>query len=422
MFLGLADYVKEAEHPFPVGPLDIFRLSRHKVHLMYPAIIGSNEWIFLLGREIINSENFKSIELHITSPQGKLVGKVTEFYPYEISLDKKGIRTHNTPQITIVDNEFSYMIHFKFESAIAEEPGEYSILLKLNNKFINIGKATFHYQPSPPFTPDQIVAIQSDPNSAKAVGIALGCKYCTSKLKVYSALQRQPYMEKDGHIWQYDLGDRFECECGKTSYSLKYIKGGLHGLLLKDFSQYADGFDYVRRYAHEEMMSTINKFNSLLESEPDEKPFQEFIENNPIMLAQFGAKRIFKKPNILGKFECDFAILNSQNQLLLIEIERPSMRLFKKDLHPTANLLHAYGQVNDWLQEVAKHFYAVLDGLKLKQDEVFAIKGVVIAGKKSSDMNRALQRHLSNPPYPSIAFFTLDDLSNSLFTISRGLA
>ena len=83
--------------------------------------------------------------------------------------------------------------------------------------------------------------------------------------------------------------------------------------------------------------------------------------------------------------------------------------------------MHAYGQVKDWLFVYRKHRVAILEGLKLNPDDVFVVKGVVIAGRSTSDISLPLQRHLSESPYPDINFLTLDDLSKSLFEISINL-
>lgn len=241
-------------------------------------------------------------------------------------------------------------------------------------------------------------------------------------MKVYTALNKNLYLEEDGYIWQHDIPDEFKCECGQTNYSLRYVKEGLHGLLLKRLSPSTVGASYIRRYAHEQIIKIIDRFNSLLETKHDEKTFQEYIEKQTIMLSRFHARRLFIKPRILDKFVADFAVLDSRNQLLLIEIESPSLLLFTKKGYPTAKLTHAYGQVRDWLHEYEKYPDAVLASLDLTPDQVVAVRGVVIAGRSSPAIFKHLQRHLSKPLYPEIEFLTFDDLSISLQEISRRLA
>ena len=271
-------------------------------------------------------------------------------------------------------------------------------------------------------TPDQIRAIASDPNAVKSIRMDLGCKVCSDKLKAYTGLNRSPQVELEGYIWQTELEDEFTCKCGNTKYSLEYLKESMHALLLKDFSREYTGLSYVRRYGHSQVVKVIQEFTNLLNRERLESPLQEFIERHPILLSRFHAKRLFIKPNIVGRFEADFAVVDFREQLWLIELERPSLQLFKRDGHPTQALMHAYGQVTDWLTQYAKYPGAILDAINLRAEDVVSVRGAVIAGRSADITHEVLQRHLSNPPYPNIEFMTCDDLGVSLLQISKKIA
>lgn len=421
LFIGIADHVNQRGQPFPIGPIDLFQLSQHKSHIIYPAITTDNEYVFLLHKDVLDPEKIQNLSIKVFYDDGTEFSSINVGFVGEpdaaskVAEEKKQAGT-----LPIVKGASSMLFHVKLDSLI-NRPGRYIIKASLGGEFEQIGEIYFHYSPAPPLTPDQIKAIESDPRSVKAFRMDLGCKFCDKKLYVYTALEQINTLEEDGYVWQYNLSDNFECDCGRTQYSLSYIKESLHGLLLKNLSTDIAGLGYVRRYAHEQIVEVIRNYEDLLKTEKDEKPFQNYIEKHPIMLARFHAKRLFIKPNILGKFETDFALLDTRNQLILIELEKPSLKLFKKDGHPAAELMHAYGQVRDWLHEYSKHPAAVLEGLKLQDEKVFAVRGVVIAGKRSEDITSSLQRHLSYPPYSDIDFLTLDDLSNSLFEISRKL-
>ena len=113
--------------------------------------------------------------------------------------------------------------------------------------------------------------------------------------------------------------------------------------------------------------------------------------------------------------------LDSQNILIFIEIEKPSLKLFKKDGHQTAELIHAFQQVSDWLHECSKHKSAILDSLDLMPNEVMSVKGCVIAGRHDKQYNECFQRLLSRPLFGDVSFLILDELANSLLFISRDL-
>lgn len=424
VLLGLADYIEAHGQPFPIGGIDLFQLSQHKVHIVYPGIISTNEWVILVSNEFLKNCDMAKWHLKISDENNIELGNVNFHGKEESQNLEEIIKKFDGKEAAIVaiTKEDSFTIfHFKIGSLVTH-PGRYTVFSIYDGVSKPIGVVHFHYKKAPSLTPDQIKAIESDPSSAKAIKMTLGCKNCSFKLNVYTGLKRQPDLENEGIIWYSDLEDEFQCKCGSTNYPLIYLKESMHAILLKDLSVEATGLSYIRRYGHSQVANIVDKFTALLDNEKDEKPVQEFIESNLILLSRFHAKRLFVKPSIVGRFEADFAVLNTQNQLIFIELEKPSMQLFKKDKHPTAYLWHAYGQVNDWLEQYSKYPGAILDSLNLKADQVVTVRGAVIAGRNKSLMHDVIQRHLSNPPFQNIEFMTLDDLGKSLMTISKKLA
>lgn len=316
----------------------------------------------------------------------------------------------------------AFMMFYFTLDGIVNHPGRYTVYFEHDGSVAPIGIIHFHYAKAPTLTPDQIKAIESDPNSVKLIKLDLGCKFCPTKLRVYSGLSRSSELEMQGWAWQTDLAAEFACACGKNKYSLEYLKESMHGLLLKDFSKGLTGLGYVRQYGHSQVKNIVTGFTQLLDKERLEQPVQEFIEKYPILLSRFHAKRLFVKPTILGRFNADFALVDSRNQLWLVELEKPSLQLFKRDGHPTQALMHAYGQVTDWLHQYAEYQGAILDGLGLKAEDVVTVRGAVIAGRSRDVTHDVLRRHLSNPPYSNIEFMTCDDLGVSLLEISRKIA
>ncbi|RWU08689.1 DUF4263 domain-containing protein [Pedobacter chitinilyticus] len=68
---------------------------------------------------------------------------------------------------------------------------------------------------------------------------------------------------------------------------------------------------------------------------------------------KYAVQPIFHELNFGGNFRCDFAWLNDNSsgpEWVLVEIEKPSLRLFKKDGKPTADLQGAIEQVKTWDQ------------------------------------------------------------------------
>ena len=141
--------------------------------------------------------------------------------------------------------------------------------------------------------------------------------------------------------------------------------------------------------------------------------------SNPIFMSPFNAQRLMNKKPVLTKYVTDFAILNHKKELILIEIEKPSIRLLRKDKELTADFNHAIGQVRDWLQVFEDHKSASLECLGMKLDEVVRIRGVVIGGRtpEPSQLNRRLRSILPR----DIDFFTYDDLLKSVRDVIKHL-
>lgn len=422
LLLGIASFFDSPQGPFPVGAVDLYQLSQHKFHIVYPTTIQGAIWVLLVSTEFIEKRDISKWELRILDENDDELAKVNFEMLSQADKDVSQLKLdiQESAIAILKDSDFT-LFHFTLDG-IMTRPGRYTVYSDYNGKVTPIGAVHYHYRKAPTLTPDQIKAIESDPNHAKLIRMDMGCNSCPTKLKAYTGISRSPKLEIDGYVWQTELESEFACECGKNRYSLEYLKESMHGMLLKDFSRKLTGLSYIRRYGHSQVVKIVEEFTHILDTERLEQPTQVFIEQHPILLSRFHAKRLFVKPNIVGRFEADFAVVDSQDQLWLIELEKPSLKLFKKDGHPTQALMHAYGQVTDWLHQFGKYPGAVLDALGLKAEDVVSVRGAVIAGRNKGVTLEFLQRHLSNPPYPNIEFMTCDDLAVSLFEISKQIA
>ena len=421
-FLGIADYFEDANTPFPYGAIDIFQLSQHKGHIIYPISIQTNTWIFMVSTEFFKHADIPEWELRIVCPNRKQLAKIN--FDKGIEQPPKSSERRQT----LPNNDLPVVMDSKWQivtfsvGVVVSEPGIYVIESLYKDSITHVGSVEFHYRKAPPFTPDHIKAIESNPSSVKAIWIDLGCDHCPAKLFAYTGLQRLTQLEAKGYLWQSDLPEQFSCDCGRTKHTLKYLKESMHGMLLKNFDIKHSNLSYVRRYGHTQVKEIVDKYTEVLCRAKLEKPVQMYIEQNPVLLSRFQAKRLFVKPQIPGQFEADFAIVDTRNQLWFIELEKPTLKLFRQDGHPAQGLMHAYGQVTDWLHQYGKHPGAVLEALGLTPAEVTAVRGAVIAGRSLAVTHQVLQRHLSNPPYPNIDFMTCDDLAMSLLEISKNIA
>ncbi|TAL09358.1 MAG: DUF4263 domain-containing protein [Nitrospirae bacterium] len=443
IFVGVADEMPKGS--FPLTPIDIFQLSLFKQHLIYPANIQGTVGIFLVHANLFNLIDKETIAIIFRSANGKEIWTISLSGNLESLEAGSAVHLTGSPpsekeavaSTTIMNGKqhISTLMHKSGKWAlisiplpgnvVVPEPSVYTIELHWSGQKVTLGEMQYVYRPTLPFTPEEINAIHTNPNAVKALRMILGCRNCPSKLHVYTALERDDDSEREGFIWQAKLGDWFKCECGTTNLPLQYMRESLHALLGRESKFYSGPLNLNRigLYAHNGIIKIVEEFNRILDKHKDEATFQKFIEEHPVMLSRFHAIKLFKKPNILGKLKADFAVLDADKNLVLIELEKPGIKLFtKKEGQPSSDLIHAYEQVRAWLREYAKHPHAVLEGLGLSGDEVMAVKGAVIAGRNKGQNREHMQRHRADPFYAGIAFLTLDDLSASVRQISLHLA
>lgn len=95
-----------------------------------------------------------------------------------------------------------------------------------------------------------------------------------------------------------------------------------------------------------------------------EKAFQEnseiqllsILKNNSFLFYELYSRKYGIQPNFseisfAGELRCDFAWLNDNSdgpEWVIVEIEKPKIKLFKKNNEPTAELNHAIEQVKSW--------------------------------------------------------------------------
>lgn len=293
-------------------------------------------------------------------------------------------------------------------SIVIPAPGLYQVLCEVDGSRVVVGQLHFAAVDAPELTQERIAAIRSDPTASKAVRIELGCNRCPTKARAYAALDRSTKSEAEGWTWYRDLPDEFVCDCGTTKMPLRYIRQNLHGLIGTTRRGTQD-IDFLPLYERSSLETIRSTFAALLDSKPAEEILQQFLASNPILFHQFGALRLFSKPPILTFFVADFAVLTPNKELILVELEKTTTRLLKKDGGLASPLSHAFDQLRDWLHVFDEHRLAVLDTLKIEREEVGAIRGIVIAGRDAGYDAHHL-RKLKGEDRGRVTLLTYDDL------------
>lgn len=306
-------------------------------------------------------------------------------------------------------------------TVILMKPDKLDVFLKAESGDQYVGSLHFVHGQVAPYSSDQIAALRSGPLALKLVRASYSCNQCGRGLKTYAGIERNEALESEGWLWSLDLGEEFQCQCGKLSFSLQYLRTGLHGLLSRNLTppELRAG-DYIRLYETTKLEEDCRQFKKLLDKNVPEEELQNFLETHPVFLGRFSPTRILPKPPILTMYRADFGILNARKELLLLEIENANFRLIKKDGALTAKLQHAIAQVKNWIRQVDDHRSAALSCLGIELKEVAVVQGVVIAGRTPTDHEEA--RLLRGAFSGNVEFYTYDDLLKDTTALIRQVA
>ncbi len=139
-----------------------------------------------------------------------------------------------------------------------------------------------------------------------------------------------------------------------------------------------------------------------------EEPLHQFIKSNPQLLCPTHVRTWSKLP--LGARVTDFVFREASGDYLLVELEKASHALFRKDGQPGEPLVHAIDQVTDWIRYLEDNLPTVqrelrLDGISTNP------RSLVVIGRSSSlnDDNRRKLTTLANQ-IPRLKILTYDEL------------
>ena len=212
------------------------------------------------------------------------------------------------------------------------------------------------------------------------------------------------------------------CDCGKTTVPLVHARAGLHGFLgqPRKSGEPQSKLSFVRVYERGSLSDACAEFAALIDGRPREEVVQSFLEVSPVFLHRLSPTSIKPKAPVLTRFVTDFAVLDSRGVLYLIEIERPSLPLLKKDGEMTQKLQHAFEQVRSWLDVCRRRWSAVLDCMGFTEQQVATFRGIVVAGRNGSYSTEHLMR-LKGADHGPIDFYTYDDLLDDTIGLARQL-
>lgn len=362
----------------------------------------------------------KSFEIEFVNESNRVVGGITiAAKTTDSDAEDHALRLSAPPVIATGKGHIVSFAKIDSSAVTIDKPGIYLLRTKSPDDSKIIGQIVFILVEPPPLTPERVTAIRSEPNAVKFASMKLGCNSCSDKYRVYTALDRDDKKEQEGWHWYENVLDEFCCRCGKTVLDLTILRQNFHALLGRQIEQ-SPNPDFLPLYEKSSIETIRSKFRMLLDSAPQEEILQVFIKENPIIFHQFPSQLIFSKPPILSLYEADFAIVTPQKELVLIEIEKTTTRLLKKNGGVAAPLNHAFDQVRNWLHVFKEHRLAALDAMKIERDAVSTVRGIVIAGTDRGYDAQHL-RKLKGSDYANIRFLTYDDLLYSMDALIQRL-
>ena len=117
-----------------------------------------------------------------------------------------------------------------------------------------------------------------------------------------------------------------------------------------------------------------------------------------------------------GKHVSDFVFREPPNEYLLVELERPTARLFRSDGHKHHDLNHAIDQIIDWRRYIQDNTRTVQNELGL-QGITGDARSLVVIGR-STELTAENRRKLSaiQSETPRLKILTYDDVIESAKT------
>lgn len=280
-FLGICDRARyDRGNPPALSRIDILGLRNVVLPYIYPFDLSGLYLAFAVY----------GIQLQTLGPVVLRDRKGNQVFRMEIKTSGTVISNGTPPQTDTKDQGFFVPVQdvpawsvflSPMKGVLLTEPQIIDAFLSQGDRDLPLGVLSFGLAQSPPLTPDRVAAIKSDPGALKAARLVLACKYCDSKLKVYTALERSHSAGKDA-IWYQDIPDSFDCSCGKTHMSLAILRSNMHALL-GETNVTTENLSYSTLYEHRAIDQLSEDLLRLVNRDPGEEEVQQFLSQNSIV-------------------------------------------------------------------------------------------------------------------------------------------
>lgn len=407
LFLGVCERAHDA---YDIGDqtskTNILGLKRHIAVSHVPCTLVGLKYVFAFRIGEILPDPFDVRFEYM----GKLVGGLKlHFETVEREISSRPM--HAQTKLILTDSWCLHFVDISDQHLFLHE-GPHTATLATGDVIGAIYIATPRF--TAPLEQSEIDAIRSNPAATKSIKLDINCKHCGDSIRTYCSISEDTRdLESEGYRPSTLLPDEFRCTCGESVVPLDNLRRNFHGALRN--VRRDNNVALARLYERSAIEDILKRFRKLITEKHVEEIYQKFLEENKICFALFTPSRLWLKPSILGKFNADFALLDSRNDLLLIEIEKPHTKILKRNGGMHSELQAAFDQARDWLTIVDDHKLAVLDCLKVERSDVNLIRSIVIAGSDVGNVPDHL-RALKSHDHHRIRFMTFDDVVRSVKT------
>lgn len=415
-FLGICDRVGKVRNVDPrLSSLNLLGLRREVVTSLYPVRLGPHHLLFAVHRLEAREEFSIVIRSH---KHGELICLQVALEPYDIGQVPVDPTARQELMISAEASWTLLPMPLPDPRPVVREPDRFDVIVDELGSQHPIGTLDFFYAPAVPLSPDRVAAIRSNPRGSKFARMEISCNQCASRIRAYTGLEHSGSLELEGYVWYQDLPPSFQCACERTQIDLSYLRESFHAVLGHPLGSEEQELALTNLYEISTLEGIADQFARLLDRDPEESDIQTFFEENPILLHRFTSFRIIKKAPLLNRYQTDFAVLSTTGELFLIELERPGKTLLKTDGGRSADFNHPFDQINDWLHLFRDHRIACLEMMGLKNENVSAVRAVVIIGRDGA-CDSALLKKLKATDFGGAAFLTYDDLLHGLQSLIR---
>ena len=172
--------------------------------------------------------------------------------------------------------------------------------------------------------------------------------------------------------------------------------------------------------ARDKFASLLRDFKALLDSEPEgEEALQSFLRDTPYLLCPTHTN-VWPKL-ALGSNITDFVFRDATSEYLLVELEKSTHSLFRKDGHPRSELNVALGQITDWKRYLGDNVKTVQGELGLSGISVDPPSMVVIGRSATLSAENMRKLKAMNDQQPRLRVMTYDDVYENAKAVIENL-